>query len=92
MTTKFITVPDTVSQSFKCISFISSVHIKVDEKISLSANRHGGLQNMEVRGMILLRISDPSLTGICMVTDNCDTRGFQMQVFDFSKISINFHS
>jgi len=58
---------------------MSSVHIKIDEKITLSANRHGGLQNMEVRGMVLLRIADPSLTGICMLTENFDSRGFQMQ-------------
>ena len=46
---------------------------------------------MEVRGMVLLRIADPSLTGICMMTDNFDSRGFQMQVSPFSMVSIRFH-
>ncbi|XP_065055844.1 coatomer subunit delta-like [Rhopilema esculentum] len=58
---------------------MSSVHIKVDEKITLSAGRHGGLQNMEVRGMVLLRISDPAMTKLCLKVDNIDDRGFQMQ-------------
>ena len=59
---------------------MSSIHLKIDEKITLSAGRHGGLQNMEVRGMALLRVSDPALTRICLNVDNSDNRGFQMQV------------
>lgn len=63
-----------------CPSSCCSVHIKADEKISLTANRYGGLQNMEVRGMMMLRISDPALTGITLSTDNNNARGFQVQV------------
>ena len=62
--------------------FITScrVHIKVDEKISLSAGRDGGLQNMEVRGLILLRISDAENGRITIAVENEDKLGFQLQV------------
>ena len=52
----------------------------MEEKIMMSADRHGGLQNLEVRGIILLRITDPQLTKIAISLANNDQRGFQMQV------------
>ena len=52
----------------------------MEEKIMMSADRHGGLQNLEVRGIILLRITDPELTKIAISLANNDQRGFQMQV------------
>lgn len=56
-----------------------SVHIKVDEKISLTAGRDGGLQNMEIRGLVLLRISDSDLGRIRVSLQNEDQKGFQFQ-------------
>ncbi len=35
-----------------------SVHAKLEEKITLVANRDGGLENMDISGMLSLRISD----------------------------------
>lgn len=58
---------------------MSSVHIKLEEKLSLTAGRHGGLQNMEVRGLVLLRISDVNFVKLCIALENNDSRGFQMQ-------------
>ena len=52
----------------------------MEEKIMMSADRHGGLQNLEVRGIILLRITVPELTKIAISLANNDQRGFQMQV------------
>ena len=52
----------------------------MEEKIMMSADRHGGLQNLEVHGIILLRITDPELTKIAISLANNDQRGFQMQV------------
>ena len=63
----------------------SSVHVKVDEKITLTAGRDGGLQNMEVRGLVLLRIADAQFGKIRLSVENNDDRGFQMQV---SKLEI----
>lgn len=36
------------------------VHITVEEKISVTANRDGGLQNMEVKGDMVLKVTDPN--------------------------------
>jgi len=57
----------------------SSVHCKIVEKLTLIAGRHGGLQNMEVSGLIMLKISDPSLLKIVLAFENNDDKGFQMQ-------------
>ena len=46
----------------------------------LTAGRHGGLQNMEVRGIVMLRITDPNMAKISIAYDNNDNKGFQMQV------------
>ena len=46
----------------------------------LTAGRHGGLQNMEVRGIVMLRITDPNMSKIAINYDNNDNKGFQMQV------------
>lgn len=56
------------------------VHLKIDEKIVLTAGRDGGLQNMEVRGLMLLRISEAEYGRITIAVDNDDKLGFQMQV------------
>ena len=58
---------------------LSSVHVKVDEKITLIAGRDGGLQNMEIRGLVLLRIADAQFGKIRLSLENTDDRGFQMQ-------------
>jgi len=58
---------------------MSSVHAKIEEKLTLTAGRHGGLQNMEVRGLVMLRVSDPNLCKINLAIENNDTKGFQMQ-------------
>ena len=57
-----------------------SIHLKVEEKVMLTAGRHGGLQNMEVRGIVMLRITDPNLSKISIPYENRDSKGFQMQV------------
>ena len=58
----------------------SSVHIKIDEKITLTAGRDGGLQSMEIRGLILLRVADAQFGKIRLNMENNDDKGFQMQV------------
>jgi len=37
-----------------------SVHTKLEEKMTVKARRDGGLENMEIKGMLTLRISDES--------------------------------
>ena len=62
------------------VVYFFSVHVKVDEKVTLVGGRDGGLQNMEIRGLVLLRISDSQFGKICLKVENDDKKGFQMQV------------
>ncbi|XP_070548695.1 coatomer subunit delta-like isoform X2 [Ptychodera flava] len=60
-------------------SNMESVHIRLEEKISLTAGRDGGLQSMEVIGMALLRISDETYGRIKVLVNHNDTKGVQLQ-------------
>lgn len=56
-----------------------SVHLRVEEKISLTCGRDGGLQNLEVLGMITLRISDEKNGRVRLHLNNGDKKGVQLQ-------------
>ncbi|MGH0148265.1 UNVERIFIED_CONTAM: hypothetical protein FKN15_046437 [Acipenser sinensis] len=58
---------------------MESVHMRIEEKISLTCGRDGGLQNMEVHGMITLRVSDDKTSRIRVYVDNSDKKGLQLQ-------------
>lgn len=58
---------------------VGSVHVKIDESITVIAGRDGGLQNMEVHGTAILRIQDEAATQIRIQFDNEDSRGVQLQ-------------
>ncbi|XP_023648204.1 coatomer subunit delta [Paramormyrops kingsleyae] len=58
---------------------VESVHLKVEEKISLTCGRDGGLQNMEVLGMVTLRVSDEKNGRIRLHVINNDKKGVQLQ-------------
>ncbi len=60
--------------------FLSSVHLRVEEKISLTSGRDGGLQNMEVLGMVTLRVTDGKNGRIRLIINNHDNKGLQLQV------------
>ena len=47
-----------------------SVHAKMEEKIKVSCNRDGGLESMEVSGMLTLRISDEQLARVRLALHN----------------------
>ncbi|KAJ3157593.1 Coatomer subunit delta [Geranomyces michiganensis] len=46
-----------------------SIHITLEEKIVVIANRDGGLQNMEIKGDMQLKISDPSRAQLRVALD-----------------------
>lgn len=52
----------------------------MEEKITLTCGRDGGLQNMEIIGMITLRVSDEKNGRIRLYINNNDKRGVQLQV------------
>lgn len=54
--------------------------MKLSEKMSLVAGRDGGLQSMEVLGMIMLRVTDPNVAKIRVAMDNREDRQVQFQV------------
>ncbi|XP_065888484.1 coatomer subunit delta-like [Dysidea avara] len=56
-----------------------SVHLTVNEKLVVTAGRDGGLQNMEVLGMMQLRVTDPQCGCILIAIDNQDDRPIQFQ-------------
>lgn len=58
---------------------VESVHMKLEEKISLTCGRDGGLQNMEVLGMIVLRVSNEQSGRIRLHLSNEDKKGLQLQ-------------
>ncbi len=57
-----------------------SVHARVEEKISLTAGRDGGLQNLEIHGMATLKISDEQYGRVKVIVKSSDTKGLQLQV------------
>jgi hypothetical protein len=70
-----------------CVIYISnilyciySVHMRCEEKLSLVMSRDGGVQSMEVTGLMVLRISDTQFAACQVHMRNADTRHAQVQV------------
>lgn len=63
-----------------CVSPPCSVHLRVSEKLNLVAGRDGGVQSMEILGIIMLRISDSDYGKIRVSLENKETRPIQFQV------------
>ncbi|KAK8723406.1 hypothetical protein OTU49_011692 [Cherax quadricarinatus] len=58
---------------------VEAIHIVMSEDLIVRAGRDGGLQNMEVQGILKLRITDPEHGFIKVQVDNTDTRPIQLQ-------------
>jgi hypothetical protein len=56
----------------------------------LRVGRDGGLQNFELHGLVMLRISDEKLGRIRVQLENKDTRGIQLQVSRCKSVSLQF--
>eukprot|EP00123_Amoebidium_parasiticum_P016263 comp23360_c2_seq1/m.38594 comp23360_c2_seq1/g.38594 ORF comp23360_c2_seq1/g.38594 comp23360_c2_seq1/m.38594 type:complete len:526 (-) comp23360_c2_seq1:561-2138(-) len=54
-----------------------SIHIKIEEKVVLTANRDGGMQGMEIKGDLILRVSDPDKARIRVDLALPDDKPFQ---------------
>lgn len=55
------------------------VHIKVEEKISLTCGKDGGVQNLEVLGVLSVRVNSEEDGKIKIPIRNNDTRSLQIQ-------------
>jgi len=53
----------------------------MEEKLTLTAGREGGLQNLEVHGIVTLKISNDKFGRIKVAVRNSDTKGIQLQVW-----------
>ncbi|KAB5522481.1 hypothetical protein PHYPO_G00159990 [Pangasianodon hypophthalmus] len=71
--------PSEASKSLPAPVNTESVHLRIEEKITLTCGRDGGLQNMEILGMITLRVSDEKNGRIRLLINNNDKRGVQLQ-------------
>lgn len=56
-----------------------SVHVTLEEKIMLTAGRDGGLQSMELSGMLTLRVSEENVGRVRLVLENTDNKAIQLQ-------------
>jgi hypothetical protein len=56
------------------------VHVSVDEKITLAVSRDGGLTNMEVKGTMLVNISDPSVGKVRFQIETDPSKNIPFQV------------
>ncbi|XP_053474367.1 archain 1a [Ictalurus furcatus] len=71
--------PSEVSKSLPAPANTESVHLRIEEKITLTCGRDGGLQNMEILGMITLRVSEEKNGRIRLLINNNDKQGVQLQ-------------
>ncbi|KAF9097129.1 Coatomer subunit delta [Mortierella sp. GBA35] len=58
---------------------MDSVHVHIEEKITMIANRDGGLENMEVKGDLMLRVSDPSRAKISLAVRHLEDPSIQFK-------------
>jgi len=56
-----------------------AVHVAIEEKLTLSAGRDGGLENMELLGLMTLRVSDENCAKIKLKLQNTDNKNIQLQ-------------
>ncbi|XP_063059583.1 archain 1a [Engraulis encrasicolus] len=71
--------PSEVSKALPAPVSTESVHLRVEEKITLTCGRDGGLQNMEILGMVTLRVADDKNGRIRIALSNNDKKGVQLQ-------------
>ena len=66
-----------------------SVHLKQEEKLTVRCGRNGGVENLEVQGMIMLRVKSEDYGRIIVAVDNKESRGVQLQVSIVFYLTIN---
>lgn len=58
----------------------SSVHVSIEERVSLAANKDGGLEQMEVRGVLTLRVGDASNARLRLSLQTADDPAINFKV------------
>jgi len=57
-----------------------SVHLKQEEKLTIRCSRDGGVETLEVHGMIMLRVKSEEYGRVLVAIDNKESRNIQLQV------------
>ncbi|KAI8967456.1 hypothetical protein BDF20DRAFT_901180 [Mycotypha africana] len=55
------------------------VHIDIEERISVTANKDGGLEQIDVRGVLTLKITDPDNARISLALQSSDDTSIQFK-------------
>ena len=58
----------------------SSIHVNIEERVSLAANKDGGLEQMEVRGVLTLRVGDGSNGRVRLTLQTADDPAINFKV------------
>lgn len=71
----------TICESFLVIKpfRLRSIHLRVEDKLTVRLGRDGGLQTFELSGLLTLRVADDKFGRIKIFLDNNDQRGIQLQ-------------
>merc|ERR550539_1310089 len=56
-----------------------AVHVTLEEKILLTAGRDGGLQSMELLGLLTLRVAEENVGRVRLALENTDNKAIQLQ-------------
>lgn len=61
------------------ITLFFSIHLRIEDKLTVRLGRDGGLQTFELSGLLTLRVSDEKFGRIKIHLENNDQRGIQLQ-------------
>lgn len=59
--------------------FFFSIHLKIEDKITVRIGRDGGVQAFELSGLLTLKIADEKYGRIKIQLENNDKKGIQLQ-------------
>jgi hypothetical protein len=69
-----------IQKTFPHLNYFLSVHLKQEEKLTIRCDRNGGLETLDVHGMIMLRVKSEDYGRIIIAVENKDSRNIQLQV------------
>lgn len=61
------------------LSYSFSIHLKIEDKITVRIGRDGGVQAFELSGLLTLKIADEKYGRIKIQLENNDKKGIQLQ-------------
>ena len=63
------------------VAQVDSVHIAIDEKFNAVLNRDGGVESLEVKGELMLRVTDPEKARVQVAMAPVSDSAVQFKVF-----------